>query len=431
MYIAGEEEIEAIARVIRTNALFRYGIGGECDRFEKRYAAYLGVKHFALAASGSNALAAAMTAVGLGPGDEVLIPAHTYLATATSVLAVGAIPVIVDVDESITIDPEAVEAAIGPRTKAVVPVHMWGAACNLDAIMKIASKRSLIVIEDACQGVGGGYHGRKFGSIGHIGAFSFNYYKNMTSGEGGGVSVNDDRIAKRVRGAIDPCHYYWNGRDEQNKPFAGNGARASELMGALLNVQLDRLDAMIEAMRAEKRTILRATATLDNLGLRPSPMNSPDDDCATQVMYTLPSGDAARRFVSLCPSVIAGNTGRHTYTEWDQVLVGAGAAHPAMNPYQMAANAQCRKTYSRDMCAKSLDILNRTVMVATHPSHSDREIADIIHNIGMAARVVMGGLRLEEAVMREVTPVDAQKFDIMSGEPGMAAAPSGSPGTPS
>ena len=108
-------------RSIRGRALFRYGVGNECERFEQRYADYLGVKHFALAASGSNALAAAMTAVGLGPGDEVLIPAHTYMATATSVLAAGAIPVIVDIDECVTIDPRALEDAIGPRTKAVVP----------------------------------------------------------------------------------------------------------------------------------------------------------------------------------------------------------------------------------------------------------------------------------------------------------------------
>ena len=120
MYEVGQEEIDAIARVIRANALFRYGVGSECERFEERYANYLGVKHFALAASGSNALAAAMTAVGLGPGDEIIIPAHTYMATATSVLSVGAMPLIVDIDETITIDPKAIEAAIGPRTRAVV-----------------------------------------------------------------------------------------------------------------------------------------------------------------------------------------------------------------------------------------------------------------------------------------------------------------------
>ena len=201
MYKVGQAEIEALTRVIESGALFRYGVGHECERFEQRYAAYLGVKHFALAASGSNALAAAMAAVGIGPGDEVIIPAHTYMATATSVLTCGAIPLIVDVDESITIDPKAVEAAIGPRTRAIVPVHMWGAACDMDAIMEIATRRNLIVVEDACQGVGGGYKGRKFGAVGHIGAFSFNYYKNMTCGEGGGVSVNDDRQAERARSA--------------------------------------------------------------------------------------------------------------------------------------------------------------------------------------------------------------------------------------
>ena len=412
MYIAGQEEIDAITKVIRDHTLFRYGVGGECDRFEARYAKYLGVKHFALGASGSQALAAAMAAVGLGPGDEVLIPAHTYMATATAVLSVGAIPVIVEVDESVTIDPQAVEDAIGPRTKAVVPVHMWGAACDMNAIMEIAERRSLIVIEDACQGVGGSYEGRKFGSIGHIGAFSFNYYKNMTSGEGGGVSVNDDRLAERVRCSIDPCHFYWHGRNDADKPFSSNGARASELMGAMLNVQLDRLDGMISAMRAEKKTILAGTASLDNLGLRRAPMNSPDHDCSTQVMYTLPSTDAADRFVKIFPSVVVGKTGRHTYTEWDQVLMGAGAAHPAMNPYLMPANAECRKAYSKDMCARSLEILNRTVMVATHPEHSEKEIADIVHNIGVAARVVLGGLPADQADLRDAKPVDAQKFDL-------------------
>ncbi len=412
MYIAGQEEIDAVTRVIRDKALFRYGVGSECDRFEERYAKFLGVKHFALSASGSQALAAAMTAVGLGPGDEVLIPAHTYMATATSVLAVGAIPVIVEVDESVTIDPQAVEDAIGPRTKAVVPVHMWGAACDMNAIMEIAERRGLIVIEDACQGVGGGYEGKKFGSIGHIGAFSFNYYKNMTAGEGGGVSINDDVVAERVRCAIDPCHFYWHGRNDDAKPFSANGARASELSGAMLNAQLDRLEGMISAMRAEKKTILKGTAQLDNLGLRPSPMNSPNYDCATQVMYALPSAEAATHFTRLFPSVIVGKTGRHTYTEWDQVLMGIGAAHPAMNPYLMPANAECRKAYSKDMCARSLEILNRTVMVATHPEHTEAEIADIVHNIGVAARVVLGGLPADQAELRNTMPVDAQKFDL-------------------
>src|SRR5579872_3081309 len=390
VYQVGQEEIDALTRVIQSRALFRYGVGHECDRFEARYAEYLGVKHFALAASGSHALAAAMTAVGLGPGDEVIIPAHTYMATATSVLTVGAIPLIVDIDESITIDPKAIEAAIGPRTRAIVAVHMWGAACDMDAIMAIAERRNLIVIEDACQGVGGGYKGRKLGSIGHIGAFSFNYYKNMTCGEGGGVAVNDDAWAERARCAIDPCHFYWQGRNDAVKPFSGNGARASELMGAMLNVQLDRIDGMIGAMRAERVAIVAGTRHLSNLGLAATVAHSPEHDCATQAMFTFPSAEAARRFSELTPSVVVGRTGRHTYTEWDQVLMGAGAAHPAMNPFNMAANAECRKTYSKDMCARSLEILERTVMTATDPAHTAKDIADIVHDIDAAARVALG-----------------------------------------
>ena len=412
MYIVGQEEIDAVAEVIRSKALFRYGVGHECDRFERRYADYLSVSHFALAASGSNALAAAMAALGLGPGDEVIIPAHTYMATATSVLSVGAIPVIVDIDESLTLDPIAFAEAIGPRTRAVVAVHMWGTACDMDAIMAVAAKHGLIVIEDACQGVGGSYHGRKFGSIGHAGCFSFNYYKNMTSGEGGGVAINDNDVAERVRCVIDPCHFYWQGRTDGVQPFVANGARATEITGALLNVQLDRLDGMVTAMRAERDAILARTESLGNLGLKPSPLNSVADDCGTQVFFSLPSAQAASRFSSLFSSVVAGHTGRHNYTEWDQVLMGAGAAHPALNPFNMPQNAECRRHYAPDMCARSLEILNRTVMVPTHPEHGTREIEDTIHNINAAAHIALADLPTEDAAFRRTVLLDTQKFDL-------------------
>lgn len=411
MYVVGEEEIEAIAKVIRSGALFRYGAEGQCALFEKRYAAYLGAGHFALSASGTFALTAGLTALGIGPGDEVIIPAHTYMATATAVLAVGAIPVIVDVDESITLDPRALRDAIGPHTRAVIPVHMWGAACDMDAIMKIAGERDLLVLEDCCQSIGGSYKGRKLGTIGHAGAYSFNYYKNMTSGEGGGLATSDPKVAEKARCAIDPCGFYWQGSGDSVKPFAGNGARASELMGAMLNVQLDRLDGMITAMRAEKKRILEGTRHLGNLGLRPTPLNSPDGECSTQVMFLLPSEEAALRFVELQPSVIAGKTGRHTYTQWDPVLAREGAAHPALNPYNLPQNKGLRGDYSVDMCARSLSILNRTVMVATHPLHTDKEIDDLIHNIDAAARIALDHVAPDQVVLREVAPVDKRKFD--------------------
>lgn len=414
MYIVGEEEIEAVSSVIREKKLFRYQIGDQCDQFEKRYADYLGANYVGLTVSGSFALSAAMTALGLGPGDEVLIPAHTYMATATSVLTTGAIPVIVDIDESITISPKAVEDAIGPRTKALVAVHMWGAACDMDAIMEMARKHNLWVIEDACQGVGGGYQGRKMGTIGHMGAFSFNYYKNMTCGEGGAFVTSDAKLAERAKCAIDPCHFYWNGKPSGLDPFSSNGARASEIQGAMLNVQLDRIDTIVSKMRKEKKRILAGTAGLGNLGLQPSPMHSPNHDCSAHVMYLLPTAEQAGRFVEVFPSVIAGKTGRHTYTEWDHVLRGAGAAHPAMNPYNHPDNAECRLNYSKDMCAYSLDILYRTVMVPTDPEHDDNEVDAIIHNIGVAAAVAAGETLAGAIEIKRTTEFDPAKFDSKS-----------------
>lgn len=141
-------------------------------------------------------------------------------------------------------------------------------------------------------------------------------------------------------------------------------------------------------------------------------MNSADHDCATQVMFLLPTAEAATSFAKIMPSVIAGRTGRHTYTEWDQVLMGEGAAHPALNPYNLAENKACRRTYSKDQCARSLEVLNRTVMVPTDPRHTEAEVDDMIHNIEAAARVALAGAAEQEVSIRNVKDVDAQKFDM-------------------
>ena len=410
MYYYGQEEIDALEQVIKSGVLFRYHNGSQCAKFEERYANFLGTDYFTLAVSGSYALTAGLIGLEIGPGDEVLIPAHTYMATATSVLSVGAIPVIVDIDESVTISPKAIRAAIGPRTKAIIPVHMWGAACNMDEIMEIAKEFDLFVLEDACQGVGGSYKGRKMGSIGHAGAFSFNYFKNMSCGEGGGLATSIPKVAERARCAIDPCHYYWQGRSDSIKPFAGNGARASEFMGALLNVQLDRIEGLISKMREEKKRIRAGTASLGNLGLTMSPMNSPDHDCATHVMYLMPNAEAADKFVQVFPAVICGKTGRHTYTEWDQVLQHEGAAHPVLNPYNLTENKECRREYSKDMCAGSLDILSRTVMIPTDPNRTTAQTDDIIHDVCEAARVALTNASVESATVRNAGAVDIQKY---------------------
>lgn len=411
MYKAGEEEIEAIARVIRDGTLFRYRDGSECERFERRYAETLGTRHFALAASGTLALSAGLIGLGIGPGDEVLVPAHTYMATATAVLAVGAIPVLVEVDDTITIDPRQVEKTIGPATRAMIPVHMWGTAAAMDEIMDIADRHGVHVLEDACQGVGGGYEGRMMGSIGHAGAFSFNYFKNMTCGEGGGLATSDDRIAERARCAIDPCHFYWQGQEEGLKPFAGAGARASELMGAMLNVQLDRIGGIIGAMRRNRRRLIDATQGLSNRGVTHSPLNSPDHDCAAHLFFMLPAEAAADTFAAATGGIVAGKTGRHTFTNWDQVLTQEGAHHAALNPYTLPENAKTRRDLPDGFGAASLDILRRTVMIPMDPDHTEDDLETLAHNIRLAATEIGDGGLHAGQTYREMKAPDLQKFD--------------------
>ena len=385
MYRMDKKEVDRISGIVGSGRLFRYGTGGECEKFERRYAERLGVKYCTMTASGTYSLTAALIALDIGPGDEVLVPACTYMATAMAVLSVGAIPVVVDIDESITIDPAAVDRMVGPLTKAVVAVHMWGLPCDMSAILKAARKHKIYIVEDACQGVGGAYKGKMLGSIGHVGAFSFNYFKNMSCGEGGAVVTSRKTWADRISCAVDPCNFYWNSRSKNYPGFAYIGARASEFEGAIMNVQLNRIDGMIKIMRRQKKRILAATT---GTGLRPIRSNSLDFECGTHVMYIFGSAPAASQFARIAKGKVLIDTGRHVYTEWDPVLAQRGAPHHALNPYTLKANAKCRK--NQDMNMKSLDILRRTVMLTTHPDFSADEIKALIGRIKIAAEKVRG-----------------------------------------
>ena len=387
MYRVGQKEVDAVAKVLLSGELFRYHIGGECDRFEKRWAKYTGVEYCRMTSSGTTAITGALQGLQVGPGDEVLVPACTYMATAISVLAAGAIPVIVDVDESITISPKAIEKAIGPQTKAIIPVHMWGLVADMDAIMKIAKKHKLLVVEDACQCVGGMYKGKGVGSLGDAGAFSFNYFKNMTCGEGGAIVTNDAAVAQRAGCTVDCCSFYWSGRDEDFVPFASNGSRSSEIEGAIMNVQLDRLPGMVKAMRKQKLEILAATA---DTGLKPIKANSLEWEVGAFTGYMLPTAEAAEKFAATAGGFICAKTGRHIYTEWDPIFANQGGHHPEMNPYNFKANKPCRRQYTKDQCAASLDILNRAVLIGNHPDHKAADQKAKIKRIRQAAAEALG-----------------------------------------
>ena len=199
MYRMGKEEADAAARVIESGELFRINHGAqETAHFEFELAQKMGSKYALCVSEGTTALMSALAGLGVRPGDAVIVPTYTYIATASAVLSVGAIPILADIDDSLTLSPVAVERAITSRTRAILPVHMAGMPCDMDALSLLAKKHGLFLIEDACQAVGGSYKGRRLGTIGDAGAMSFNYFKIISAGEGGALLTSNEMVYKRA-----------------------------------------------------------------------------------------------------------------------------------------------------------------------------------------------------------------------------------------
>ncbi|MDP6776385.1 MAG: DegT/DnrJ/EryC1/StrS family aminotransferase [Candidatus Latescibacteria bacterium] len=388
MYRIGGVELKRIERLFDGGKMFRYREKGECDRFEAAWGKHLGVKYVRMTTSGTSALYAALVGMKIGPGDAVIVPACTYMATALAVLAAGAIPIVADVDESITLCAKDLERRITPATRAVIPVHMWGLSCNMKAIMRVARKHKLLVLEDACQAVGGGYEGKALGSIGHAGAFSFNYYKNMSSGEGGAFATNNRTTYDRGSVAVDCCSYYWNPEEKRDDlQFAGHNLRATEVSGAILNGQLTRIDGMLLKMRSHKAGLIRAG---EDAGLTSIKNNSLGHDCGTNLGFIFPTETEARAFSKRLRKERVGaflpiDTGRHVYTRWDPILRKQGGHHPRMNPFNFPENRKLKVKYTMDMCSDSLDILSRSVLVPMHPDNTRSRVRKMGEGIRRAA----------------------------------------------
>ena len=387
MYRIGEAEVRRVRRLIESGKIFRYGQGGECDKFEADWARYVGVKHARMSRSGTAALYTALVGLGVGPGDQVIVPSYTYMATALAVLGAGAIPVVADVDESLTLCPKDVERRLTPHTRAIVPVHMVGLPCDMGKLMRLARKHDLLVLEDACQAVGGGYRGKKLGSIGHAGAFSFNFFKNISCGEGGAFTTNSQETCDRGSVAVDCCSFYWNPDEERPElQFAGHNFRASEFEGAILNVQLGRLDGILNKMREHKKMVLEAAV---ESGYRSIRNNSLDFECGSHAGLLFKTEKEARSFADGLQAKKVGcflpmDTGRHVYTRWDPIMRYQGAHHPALDPFKIPANRKCRVKYTDDMCAASLDVLNRAVLVGMHPNNTKARVRQICKAIAAA-----------------------------------------------
>jgi dTDP-4-amino-4,6-dideoxygalactose transaminase len=384
MYIIGEEEVDAVQRVIESKQLFRYrgGEGGESDNFEKEWAEKIGVEHALAVTSGTAALISGLVGMGIGPGDEVIVPAYTFMATALAPLAVGAVPILAEVDASLTLDPADVERKITPRTKVIIPVHMVGLPSDMDAMMSIAAEHDLKVLEDACQADGGSYGGKRLGAIGDAGAFSFNHFKIITCGEGGALVTNDREIHERALIFHDGgCSFRDHAPGIQAQFFAGWNFRINEILSAILRVQLTRLDPMLDAMLTEKRTMIDALSGAGDFTF--NPIHDVEGDCGTTLAMMFDSEATMRDFVAGCRErdVRADtpiDSGRHVYTNWEPVLNQQGSHNPAFNAYNLA---DAEVSYSKDMCPRTLDVLSRTAYLYTDPQRPrealDRMIAKV------------------------------------------------------
>ncbi|MCD6510036.1 MAG: DegT/DnrJ/EryC1/StrS family aminotransferase [Thermoprotei archaeon] len=256
--VLGREEIEAVTRVLESGILTNPSPQGGpmVRRFEEVFARFIGVKHAIAVNSGTAALYAALLAAGIGPGDEVIVPAFTFVATANVVLMVGAKPVFVDIDlTTYNIDVEAVRRKITDRTRAIIPVHLYGLPADMDPLMELAEEHDLIVIEDACQAHGSAYKGKKAGSLGHMAAFSFYPSKIITTGEGGMVTTNDDELAEKLR--MIRTHGQIKGYDTV---ILGANLRMTEIAAAIGVVQMERIS---EFLRMRRRNASLLTEKLE------------------------------------------------------------------------------------------------------------------------------------------------------------------------
>src|SRR5690606_33671436 len=276
--IFGAEERKHVNDVLETGVLMRYGFDGmrnnhwKAKEFEKAFAKRMGIEYCQLVSSGTAALTVALASAGIGAGDEVIMPTFTFVASFEAILAAGAVPILVDIDDTLTLDPKAVEAAITAKTKCVMPVHMCGSMADLRTLKSICKKHNLILLEDACQALGATYEGKPLGSYGDLGCFSFDYVKTITCGEGGAIITNNEKFAQHADYYQDHGHdHKGNDRGAETHPFLGYNFRISELNAAVGLAQLEKLDGILNIQK-QNYTILRdALETVEGITFRRVP----------------------------------------------------------------------------------------------------------------------------------------------------------------
>ena len=391
-----EEEEQAVLEVIRSKRLFRYygpNPGpSKVEEFEKAFAQFMGAKYAVAVTSGTAALICGLVGLGVGPGDEVILPAYTWIASASAVVAVGAVPVMAEVDESLTLDPADLEKKITPYTKAVIPVHMRGAPCRMDLIMDVARRHNLKVLEDAAQANGGSYHGKRLGTFGDAGAFSLQFNKIITSGEGGVIITDQEEVWKRVVMVHDVIGGERNHFPE-TEILPGVNFRMPELLGAVALVQLKRLDTLLEIMRHNKQILKESMAEIARRkGVTFRTLHDPAGDTAIALVFFTPDAASAQR-VGAALEAEGGDAwilyspeqvDYHVYPHWSPIM-HQRTWTPLGGPWR---NHPRPITYTKDMCPRTLDLLSRAVHLDVSPELTSLNLEELADALNKALEAV-------------------------------------------
>lgn len=413
LWVLEPEVKESIRQILLENPpkegawLFRYygPRPSKVAQLEKEFAQKSGAKYALAVNSGTSALITALVACGIGPGDDVIVPAYTFIATATAALIAGAVPIIAEIDESLTIDPEDVRRKITPYTKAIMPVHMVGLPCNMDAIVKIAREHNLRVIEDVAQACGATNKGKWLGTFSDIGCFSFDAFKIVASGEGGMVVTDDEFLYIRSQSYHDTAACWRPDRYARERLpgelFHGENYRMSELQGAVALAQLRKLDGYLQAHREAK---WRLTEALQKRAIEPvrlAPVHDPEGDAAQTLVLLAPDGTFAKRLMQklreceIRAGGIYDKTVRdwHIYAYWEYILERKTPT-PSGHPY--SAYKGELPNYSPDMCPRTLDILGRTILLGVPVGMSTEQIDALADEIARTIREVSKALHRKE-----------------------------------
>jgi 8-amino-3,8-dideoxy-alpha-D-manno-octulosonate transaminase len=394
----GDAEKKQIDEVMETGILFRYEFDRErkgvrkVEQFESEFAAFTGAGYAHAVTSGSAALKVALTALGIGPGDEVITQGFTFVATFEAIIEAGAVPIPAEIDNTLNLDPADFEKRITDRTKAVIPVHMLGSPAHIREIVEIAGKHGIKVLEDTAQALGASIDGKAAGTLGDMGTFSFDFYKTLTTGEGGMVITNDEDLYTRAAEYADHGHDHNPDvhRGLESRTYLGFNYRMNELQGAVGLAQLGRLDKLLERQRQNQVLIRETLENFDSIIMREVPRGGVDS--YSHVCFFLESAEKAVAFQKGLtergvPSVYFKNNLWHYFPNWEHLLAKKtawGHPHPLGGPiYGREAD------YGADMLPLSDAILEKLVVMPVSLNDNEQRIRRIVMELQAVAEGVL------------------------------------------